>query len=67
MKNIEFLSENFPFLAVKFSIYLNRPVFVMFFASFVVVFCIFCLVNGLIIHWMFEALLSGEKHHSFVI
>ena len=24
-----FLSENFPFLVVKFSIYLNRPVFVM--------------------------------------
>ena len=25
-----FLSENFPFLVVKFSIYLNRRVFVMF-------------------------------------
>ena len=24
-----FLSENFPFSVVKFSIYLNRPVFVM--------------------------------------
>ena len=29
MKNISFLSENFPFLEVKFSIYLNRRVFVM--------------------------------------
>ena len=29
-KNIsEFLSENLQFLVVKFSIYLNRPVFVM--------------------------------------
>ena len=26
-----FLSENFPFLVVKFSIYLNRHVFVMFY------------------------------------
>ena len=33
MKNISFffLSENFQFLEVKFSIYLNRHVFVMFF------------------------------------
>ena len=31
MKNIRiFLSENFTFLVVKFSIYLNRRVFVMF-------------------------------------
>ena len=31
MKNIRvFLSENFQFLEVKFSIYLNRQVFVMF-------------------------------------
>ena len=30
MKNISFLSENFRFLEVKFSIYLNRPVLVMF-------------------------------------
>ena len=30
MKNIRvFLSENFPFLEVKFSIYLNRRVFIM--------------------------------------
>ena len=30
MKNIRiFLSENFRFLAVKFSVYLNRRVFVM--------------------------------------
>ena len=30
MKNIRiFLSENFPFMVVKFSIYLNRRVFVM--------------------------------------
>ena len=29
MKNISFLSENFQFLEVKFSIYLNRRVFVM--------------------------------------
>ena len=29
MKNINFLSENFPFLVEKFSIYLNRRVFVM--------------------------------------
>ena len=30
MKNVRiFLSENFPFLFVKFSIYLNRHVFVM--------------------------------------
>ena len=28
-KKIEFLSENFQFLVVKFSIYLNRRVFVM--------------------------------------
>ena len=32
MKNIRvFLSENFQFLVVKYSIYLNRRVFVMFF------------------------------------
>ena len=30
MKNISFLPENFRFLAVKFSIYLNRRVFVMY-------------------------------------
>ena len=29
MKNIRFFSENFHFLVVKFSIYLNRQVFVM--------------------------------------
>ena len=29
MKNISFSSENFQFLEVKFSIYLNRGVFVM--------------------------------------
>ena len=29
MKNISFLSENFHFLEVKFSLYLNRHVFVM--------------------------------------
>ena len=29
MKNSSFLSENFQFLEVKFSIYLNRRVFVM--------------------------------------
>ena len=29
MKNIRSLSENFHFLVVKFSIYLNRRVFVM--------------------------------------
>ena len=29
MKNITFLSENFQFLEVKFSVYLNRRVFVM--------------------------------------
>ena len=29
MKNISFLSENFQFLEVKFSIYLNRRVFAM--------------------------------------
>ena len=29
MKNISFLSEYFQFLEVKFSIYLNRRVFVM--------------------------------------
>ena len=29
MKNISFLSDNFPFLEVKFSMYLNRRVFVM--------------------------------------
>ena len=29
MKNRVFLSENFQFLMVKFSIYLNRRVFVM--------------------------------------
>ena len=29
MKNISFLTENFQFLEVKFSIYLNRRVFVM--------------------------------------
>ena len=29
MKNMSFLSENFQFLEVKFSIYLNRHVFVM--------------------------------------
>ena len=30
MKNIRVLTENFPFLEVKFSIYLNRRVFVMY-------------------------------------
>ena len=30
MKNISFLSEIFQFLEVKFSLYLNRQVFVMF-------------------------------------
>ena len=30
MKNISFLSENFKFLEVKFSIYLNRCVFIMY-------------------------------------
>ena len=29
-KILEFLSENFQFLVVKFSVYLNRHVFVMF-------------------------------------
>ena len=29
MKNIKLLPVNFPFLVVKFSIYLNRRVFVM--------------------------------------
>ena len=29
MKNISILSENFQFFVVKFSIYLNRRVFVM--------------------------------------
>ena len=33
MKNISFLSENFQFLEVKFSIYLNRCVFVMYIKS----------------------------------
>ena len=34
MKKIsEFLSENFHFLVVKFSVYLNRLVFVMFFSK----------------------------------
>ena len=28
-KKSEFLSENFPFMVVKFSIFLNRRVFVM--------------------------------------
>ena len=31
MKNISFLSENFQFLEVKFSIFLNRRVFIMVF------------------------------------
>ena len=30
MKNIRILSENFHFLMVKFSVYLNRRVFVMY-------------------------------------
>ena len=40
MKNIRiFLSENFHFLMVKFSVYLNRRVFVMYFKmSFVEIF-----------------------------
>ena len=34
MKNMRFfLSENFPFLVVKFSLYLNRRVFVMCFLA----------------------------------
>ena len=38
MKNIRvFLSENFQFLEVKFSIYLNRRVFVMYFYVSVVI------------------------------
>ena len=32
-KYLNFLSEKFPFLVVKFSIYLNRPVFVMNFCT----------------------------------
>ena len=36
MKNISFLSENFQFLEVKFSIYLNRRVFVMTFGEITV-------------------------------
>ena len=31
VKYQNFLSENFPYLVVKFSIYLNRHVFVMYF------------------------------------
>ena len=39
MKNIsDFLSENFQFLVVKFSIYLNRLVFVMFRPRSIVIF-----------------------------
>ena len=34
MKNISFLSENFQFWVVKFSIYFNRRVFVMIRISF---------------------------------
>ena len=34
MKNISFLSDTFQFLEVKFSIYLNRLVFVMVFSLF---------------------------------
>ena len=41
MKNISFLSENFQFLEVKFSIYLNRPVFVMYVSIFFL-FSLFC-------------------------
>ena len=36
MKNISFSSENFQFLEVKFSIYLNRRVFVMRIAATVI-------------------------------
>ena len=32
-KILEFLSENFQFLVVKFSVYLNRRVFLMLFAQ----------------------------------
>ena len=46
MKNIRvFLSENFQFLEVKFSVYLNRRVFVMvcryFHCGEVYIFCLF--------------------------
>ena len=42
MKNIQyFLPENFHFLVVKFSIYLNRHVFLMFFFFFFFFFCFF--------------------------
>ena len=34
-KILEFLIENFQFLVVKFSIYLNRRVFIMYFVSLV--------------------------------
>ena len=33
MKNNQNLSENFQFLVVKFSVYLNRHVFVMFYGK----------------------------------
>ena len=47
MKNIRiFLSENFQFLVVKFSLYLNRPVFVMIFSFTAVLYLLFytCLI-----------------------
>ena len=47
MKNIQiFLSENFPFLVVKFSIYLNRNVFVM--DNYIIVVILNCVARSLI-------------------
>ena len=71
-----FLSENFQFLEVKFSIYFNRRVFVMLFAIFfcsgiLLQFwhtCILCFIIVCMISYVFcDVLLMKEIEHIFVI
>ena len=50
MNNIRFLSENFQFLVVKFSIYLNRRVFVMSCDVFFFFFVFFFLKHALSVY-----------------
>ena len=45
MKNITiFLSENFQFLVIKFALYLNRHVFVMFKINFILYYIIYLFI-----------------------
>ena len=57
MKNIDFLSENFQFLVVTFSIYLNRRVFIMY-ETYVFLFVFFLFVFFFFFFFCFEQMLS---------